>query len=172
MNHIILYQPEKPANTGNIMRTAMATGSFLHIIGPLTYPLDDAALKRAGLDYTHHIQWRYYDNYEQFIKKYPSIRMICITRYAEQIHSDYNFSKIEEDYFLIFGSESNGLPDLIKLNPNNELLRIPMISTARSLNLSNAVAIVIFEVLRQQKFRDLATTETIKGRDYLSKKKS
>jgi tRNA (cytidine/uridine-2'-O-)-methyltransferase len=172
MNHIILYQPEKPSNTGNIMRTAMATGSMLHIIGPLTYPLNDASLKRAGLDYQEKLQWRYYDSLETFLKVYPKAALICISRYAEKVHSDYNFSRVEEDYFLMFGSESSGLPDEIKLNPMNSLLRIPMVITARSLNLSNAVAIVIFEVLRQQKYRDLATIETIKGKDYLKKKKS
>jgi tRNA (cytidine/uridine-2'-O-)-methyltransferase len=172
MNHIVLYQPEKPANTGNIMRTAMATGSVLHIIGPLTFPLNDDSLKRAGLDYQEKVQWHYYDSFKQFLMVYPKVPLICISRYAEKVHSDYDFSRIEEDYFLIFGSESSGLPDEIKLNPMNSLLRIPMVSTARSLNLSNAVAILIFEVLRQQKYRDLATIETIKGRDYLNKKKS
>jgi tRNA (cytidine/uridine-2'-O-)-methyltransferase len=87
------------------------------------------------------------------------------------VHADFDFSKVEQDYFLLFGSESQGLPDAIKLNPLHTLLRIPMVSTARSLNLSNAVAIIIYEVLRQQKFRDLATVETIKGRDFLLKKK-
>jgi tRNA (cytidine/uridine-2'-O-)-methyltransferase len=171
MNHIILYQPEKPANTGNIMRTAMATGSKLHIIGPLTFPLNEASLKRAGLDYQEKTQWAYYDHFESFIKIYPSAKLICISRYAERVHADFDFSKVEKDYFLLFGSESQGLPDAIKLNPLHTLLRIPMVSTARSLNLSNAVAIIIYEVLRQQKFRDLATVETIKGRDFLLKKK-
>lgn len=171
MIHLILYRPEIPSNTGNIMRTAVATGATLHLIGPLTFPLDEPSLKRAGLDYIEQLKWHYYPDLESFEKAFPGARYYLITRYGEVVFSDEDFSDVKRDIFLMFGSESSGLPDAILTDARHQPLRIPMTITSRSLNLSNAVAIVVYEVLRQQKYFNLATVETIKGRDFLKRKK-
>jgi len=170
LNHIVLYQPEIPQNTGNIMRTAMATGSFLHIIGPLTFELSEKTLKRTGLDYIHQLKWAYYESYEQFMIQYNQPSLFCITRYGNQIYSEIDFKSIKEDIYLIFGSESSGLSERILSDHRERLLRIPMVTTARSLNVSNTVALVVYDVLRQQGFPHLSTFEAIKGKDFILKK--
>lgn len=171
MIHLILYRPEIPSNTGNIMRTAVATGATLHLIGPLTFPLDEPSLKRAGLDYIDQLKWHVYPDFKAFEAAFPDARFHLITRYSDAIFSDEDFSDVKRDVFLMFGSESSGLPDAILTDGRHRPLRIPMTMTSRSLNLSNAVAIVVYEVLRQQKYFNLATVETIKGRDFLKRKK-
>lgn len=162
MLHIVLYRPLIPANTGNIMRTAMAINAKLHIIGPLPYQLDEKSLKRAGMDYISRLPFDYYERLESFNQRYPHADIYYVTRYANRSYSHFDFSLVSHDYFLMFGSEDTGIPhDLLKAN-KNKLLRIPMVANARSLNLANSVAVVAFEVLRQQDFFGLSSHEVIK----------
>lgn len=162
MLHIVLYQPLIPANTGNIMRTAMALGAHLHIIGPIPFSLDEKSLKRAGMDYISRLPYEYYDNYEKFSRTHANKDIYYVTRYANKAYSNYDFSDISHDYYLMFGSEDKGIPHDILKEHKDKLLRIPMVANARSLNLSNSVAIVSYEVLRQQKFFNLSDHEVLK----------
>lgn len=152
------------------MRTAMATGSFLHIIGPLTFAINDKTLKRTGLDYIEKLQWTYYPSFEAFniANQFPMLH--CITRYGALSYTDPYQTEHNQDTFIIFGSESSGLPNEIMKMHQQRLRRIPMVATARSLNVSNAVAIVIYELLRQQGFQGLSAKEVIKGEDFLKEK--
>lgn len=176
MIHIVLYRPEKPANTGNIMRTCVAINAHLHIIGPITFSLDIKDLKRAGLDYIEDLKLTYYNTYEDFVKTHPNALISYISRYGEKVYSSASYKDKSQDYYLMFGRESTGIPHDILRDNLDHVYRIPMVPGARSLNLSNCVALVAYEVLRQQNFMDLATTECIKGTDFLineeTKKKS
>lgn len=167
MNNIILYQPEKPANTGNILRTISATGAKLHIIGPLQFELSDESLKRAGMDYITTADFIYYNNYEEFVKKNPNIIIHYVTRYGHKTSDSFDFSLPYEDYYVMFGKESSGIPRELLKNNLDRCIRIPMLPNARSLNLSNSVAIVLYEMLRQQEYYGLASDENIKGNTYL-----
>ena len=169
MIHIVLYRPEKPQNTGNIMRTCVAIHAKLHIIGPITFSVADKDLKRVGMDYIDDLNMQFYETYEDFVKANPNIDVYYVTRYANKVYSTYDFSKQLNDVYLMFGRESTGIPhDILKSHPDR-LMRIPMVPEARSLNLSNCVALVTYEVLRQQGFPNLATEEAIKGPDFLFK---
>jgi tRNA (cytidine/uridine-2'-O-)-methyltransferase len=170
MNHLVLFHPEIPQNTGNIMRTAMATESKLHIIGPLPFQLNDDTIKRAGLDYREHLDYVYYPDYQTFLLKNNHPKLHCITRYGTKMYSSMDVKEKLKDYYFMFGSESSGLTVEILKQHENHLYRIPMSVLARSLNLSNCVALVIYEVLRQQGFPNLATKEVLKGEDYLKDK--
>ncbi|MEY3431734.1 MAG: hypothetical protein RIS53_632 [Bacillota bacterium] len=170
MNHVVLFHPEIPQNTGNIMRTAMAIEAKLHIIGPLPFTLNDETIKRSGLDYREHLDYAYYDNYEQFMQFNLHPTLYCITRYGNKIYTEMPVSNHTVDHFFIFGSESSGLSDEILKNNQENLYRIPMSILARSLNLSNCVALVLYDVLRQQKFPGLATKEILKGDHFLKNK--
>ena len=167
MIHIVLYRPEKPQNTGNIMRTCVAIHACLHIIGPLSFSIDSKDLKRVGMDYIDDLKMFYYPTYEDFLKKYPKQEVYYVTRYADTVYSSFDFSDPVKDIFVMFGRESTGIPHDILREHRNHLLRLPMVPEARSLNLSNCVAIVAYEILRQQKFPNLATSEAIKGEDFL-----
>ena len=169
MIHVVLYRPEKPLNTGNIMRTCMAVKAKLHIIGPITFSLAEKDLKRAGLDYIETLDYDYYENIEEFNKKHSNINIFYISRYGDKVYSNEDFSDVVQDIYVMFGRESTGIPhDILRANMDH-VLRLPMVPNARSLNLSNCVAIVVYEILRQQKFVDLSTSEAIKGEDFLSK---
>ena len=169
MIHIVLYRPEKPQNTGNIMRTCVAINAVLDIIGPLSFSIDSKDLKRAGLDYIENLRYNYYENYEAFLKEYPDQEVFYVTRYSNTVYSSFDFKDVTKDVFLMFGRESTGIPhDILRSHPDH-LLRLPMVPNARSLNLSNCVAIVAYEVLRQQNFYNLSTHEAIKGEDFLDK---
>lgn len=169
MIHIVLFKPEKPQNTGNIMRTCVAINATLDIIGPLTFSLDEKSLKRAGLDYIDSLRYNYFSSLEEYLKEYPNANTYYVTRYSNKAYSEFDFSKVSGDIFLMFGRESTGIPHDILRNHPDRLLRIPMVPEARSLNLSNSVAIVVYEVLRQKNFLDLSTFEAIKGEDFLEK---
>ena len=167
MLHIILYRPEKPQNTGNIMRTCVAIHAKLHIIGPLTFSIDSKDLKRAGMDYIDDLKMEYYEDYEDFVKRSQLDNVYYITRYSNKVYSSFDLSNPVNDIGLMFGRESTGIPhDILRSHPDR-LMRIPMVPEARSLNLSNCVAIVAYEVLRQQKYPELSTSEAIKGEDFL-----
>ena len=170
MIHIVLYRPEKPQNTGNIMRTCVAIHATLHIIGPITFSVEDKDLQRVGMDYIDDLKMRFYPTYEDFVKENETTNIYYVTRYARTVYSSYDFSKTIEDVYLMFGRESTGIPHDILREHEDRLMRIPMVPEARSLNLSNCVALVAYEVLRQQNFPNLATEEAIKGPDFLFKK--
>lgn len=169
MIHIVLYRPEKPQNTGNIMRTCVAIHATLHIIGPITFSVENKDLKRVGMDYIDDLKMRFYPTYDDFVKEHQDVDIYYVTRYAKTVYSSYDLSKHIKDIYLMFGRESTGIPhDILKAH-QDRLMRIPMVPEARSLNLSNCVALVAYEVLRQQNFPDLATEEAIKGPDFLFK---
>ena len=168
MINVVLYRPEKPQNTGNIMRTCVAIHACLHIIGPLSFSIDSKDLKRVGMDYIDDLKMFFYETYEDFVRQHPNQEVYYVTRYADTVYSSFDFSDPVKDIFVMFGRESTGIPhDILREHPNH-LLRLPMVPEARSLNLSNCVAIIVYEILRQQKFPDLATSEAIKGEDFLA----
>ena len=169
MINIVLYRPEKPQNTGNIMRTCVAIHATLHIIGPLSFSIDSKDLKRVGMDYIDDLKMHYYASYEEFNDKFANQEIFYVTRYSNKVYSTFDFSDSAKDVFIMFGRESTGIPHDILRAHMDHLLRLPMVPEARSLNLSNCVAIVAYEVLRQQNFPNLATSEAIKGPDFLIK---
>lgn len=150
--HIVLVEPEIPQNTGNIARTCAATGSVLHLVRPLGFSTEDRYLKRAGLDYWHLVEIHYYDNLGHFMAVHGGKKLYFSTTKGGRWYTDFVF---EPDSFLVFGKETGGLPlELLQAHPDR-CMRIPMRSGARSLNLSNAVAVVLYEALRQQGFPKL-----------------
>ena len=171
MINIVLYQPELPQNTGNIIRTAMAIGARVHLIKPLGFTLDEKSLLRASMDYIDEVDIIEYENYEDFKAKNPNCNIFFVTRYANETYSDFDFSDVTEDYFFMFGKESSGIPYDVLAEKIDRCLRIPMQINARSLNLSNCVALVSYEVMRQQEFYSLSTQEVFKGSDFLLKGK-
>lgn len=153
--HVVLYQPQIPANTGNIARTCAGTDTSLHLIRPLGFSTDDKQLKRAGLDYWENVKIYYYDSLEEFFERNAGGEFYYLTKFGEQPHSSFDYSDQDSEIFFIFGRETTGLPkDLIKENMDR-CLRIPMTDKVRSLNLSNTAAILVYEALRQQNYREL-----------------
>lgn len=150
--NIILHEPEIPQNTGNIARTCAATGAALHIIRPMGFEIDDKKLKRAGLDYWHQLDITYYDNLDDFTEKHPDARIYYFSTKAPRAYTEIRY---EGDVYLMFGKETRGLPEeLLHDNPETTV-RIPMRDKLRSLNLSNSVAIAVYEALRQNDFEGL-----------------
>lgn len=150
--HIVLVEPEIPANTGNISRTCAATGTYLHLVRPLGFSTDDKTLKRAGLDYWPSVKLEYHDSFEEVKEKYPEGRFFFATTKAKKSYADYAF---QDGDFLVFGKETKGLaPEILAAHPDT-LMRIPMGPDIRSLNLSNSAAIVLYEGLRQNGFKGL-----------------
>ena len=152
MINIVLYSPEIPQNTGNISRTCAVTGARLHIIRPIGFEISDRTLKRAGLDYWDKLDVTYYENYEDFIRQNGNQNLYFFSSYAE-----HSFAEVEypDDVYLIFGRESVGLPKELVEENIDHALRIPMRKTLRCLNLSNSVAIAVYEVLRQKNYGGL-----------------
>lgn len=150
--HIILHQPEIPANTGNIGRTCVATGSSLHLIEPLGFRLDEKSIKRAGMDYWENLDVTRYINFEEFQEKHPGAKIWYATTKAKKLYSEATFSM---DDYIMFGKESAGIPEEILVDHEEGCIRIPMLDSIRSLNLSNAAAIVLYEALRQNDFRGM-----------------
>ena len=147
--NIVLYEPEIPANTGNIGRTCVATGTKLHLIEPLGFSLSEKAIKRAGMDYWSQLDVERYVNYEDFLQRNPGAKIYMATTKAKKIYSEASY---EPDCYIMFGKESAGIPEEILVEHPEECVRIPMIGETRSLNLSNSVAIVLYEALRQNQF--------------------
>lgn len=168
MINIVLYEPEIPQNTGNIMRTCVATGARLHLIEPLGFKIDDAHLKRSGVNYIDKLEYFVYKDYDDFLSKNKG-EFYYFTRYGKKPHSSFNYNNDDKDIYLIFGKESTGIPKEILKNDLDKCMRIPMTDNVRSLNLSNCVAIVLYEVLRQNDYFDLLRVEPHKGEDYLEK---
>jgi tRNA (cytidine/uridine-2'-O-)-methyltransferase len=153
--HVVLYQPEIPANTGNIARTCAATDTTLHLIRPLGFSTDDKMLKRAGLDYWQYVNIIYHDSLDAFFKNSEGGEYFFLTKYGSKPHSTFDYSNVDKDYYFIFGKETTGLPkDVIESN-KDRALRIPMNDNVRSLNLSNTAAILVYEALRQQDYLHL-----------------
>lgn len=150
--HLVLVEPEIPANTGNVSRTCAVTGAELHLVKPLGFSLDDKYLKRAGLDYWHLLTIHYHDSFEEVLSLYPDHNFYFATTKGKQLYTEVTYGP---DDFLVFGKETAGLPDSILQRFPQKCIRIPMINKARSLNLSNSVAVVLFEALRQNEFRNL-----------------
>ncbi|WP_042149326.1 tRNA (cytidine(34)-2'-O)-methyltransferase [Paucisalibacillus sp. EB02] len=150
--HVVLFEPEIPANTGNIGRTCLATDTKLHLIHPLGFSTEDKAVRRAGLDYwkdvdieEHHTIFNLYD-------KYPEGKFYYIENFGTKHYTDFDFSNSEEELFFVFGKESTGIPKELLVGKEDQCLRIHMNDKVRSLNLSNTAAIIVYEVLRQQRF--------------------
>ena len=166
MINVVLYEPEIPQNTGNIMRTCVATNSKLHLIKPLGFKLDDSHMKRSAVNYLENLNYEVYENFEDFKSKNKGT-YYYLTRYGKKPHTSFDYSNKDENIYLIFGKESTGIPKEILSKDLEHCMRIPMTDKVRALNVSNSVAIMLYEVLRQQEFRDLLRTEPFKGEDYL-----
>ncbi len=147
--NIILHQPEIPANTGNIGRTCVATGSVLHLIEPLGFRLNEKEVKRAGMDYWEHLEVRRYINFTEFLEKNPGARIWMATTKARHTYTEVEYGP---DDFIMFGKESGGIPEEILVDYEDTCIRIPMLDKIRSLNLSNSVSIILYEALRQNGF--------------------
>ncbi len=154
MINIVLLEPEIPANTGNIGRTCVATGTRLHLIEPLGFSLSEKALKRAGMDYWSDLDVTTYVDYEDFLAKNPGVKLYFATTKGRHIYSDAAY---EDNCYIMFGKESAGIPEEILKEHPDTCVRIPMIGETRSLNLSNSVAVVLYEALRQQGFAHMKT---------------
>lgn len=153
--HVVLHEPEIPANTGNIARTCAATNSVLHLIHPLGFSTDDRMLKRAGCDYWPHVQVEHHDAIEELISAYPEGDFYYIETIGEKFYTEVDYSYTDKDYFFIFGKETKGLPvELTRANADKCLL-IPQTDLVRSLNLSNTAAILVYEAMRQQQFASI-----------------
>lgn len=167
MIHIVLYEPEIPQNTGNIMRTCMATNTALHLIKPLGFQLDEKHLRRSAMDYIKDVSYQLYEDWEDFITRHPSENYYFMTRYAKQAPSDIHFDACQGDIYLILGKESTGIPAHILSKHLDHCMRLPMVENARSLNLSNCAAIIVYEVERQLQYPGLSKVGVIKGEDWL-----
>ena len=154
MFHVVLVEPEIPQNTGNIARTCAATGSELHLIEPLGFDVSEKAIRRAGLDYWHLVKVNIHKNFEEFLSLYPQARLHFFTTKSRKVYTEGDY---REGDFFVFGKETRGLDEELLLRHKDACVRIPMIDESRSLNLSNAVAIAVYEGLRQNGFKGLQT---------------
>ena len=171
MNHIVLFEPEIPQNTGNIMRTAIATGAILHMIRPFGFALDDKEIKRSSVNYTHNFEFYIYDSFKEFMEKNKDGEYFFLTRYGLKTHSDFDYSDPNKNYYFILGKESTGIPlDILKEHLDT-CIRVPMMESVRALNVSNTCAIIIYEALRQQGYPKLSIyePESLKGKNHIIK---
>ena len=166
MINIVLYEPEIPTNTGNIMRTCAATGAVLHLIEPLGFKMDEKSIKRSGVNYIDKVKYYIYKDFNDFLSKNNG-EFYFLTRYGKKPHTSFDYSDSSKDIYLFFGKESTGIPKDLLRNYLDRCLRIPTNDNVRSLNLSNCVALVLYEVLRQQDYPNLLRTEPHKGEDWL-----
>lgn len=166
MINIVLYEPEIPENTGNIMRTCAATNSRLHLIEPLGFILDEKRIKRSGVNYIDKVNYQTYIDFNDFQSKNKG-EYYYFTRYGTKSYSEIDFSDSDKNIYLIFGKESTGVPKEILHDNLDKCYRIPTSENVRALNLSNCVALVTYEALRQQNFNNLLTYDPFKGKDYL-----
>ncbi len=150
--NIVLLEPEIPANTGNIGRTCVATGTKLHLIKPLGFELDEKHLRRAGMDYWKVLDLSIYESYQDFLDRNPNAKIYYATTKARQVYTQVHY---EPDCYIMFGKESAGIPEEILVNNPDTCVRIPMIGDIRSLNLGNSVAVLLYEALRQNNFADM-----------------
>lgn len=158
MLNVVLFEPEIPQNTGNIMRTCVATNTRLHLIKPLGFKVDDASLKRSGVNYIDKLEWFIYESWEDFLSKNKGT-FYFLTRYGHKPHTTFDYSNTEENIYFVFGKESTGIPKSILKPHLDTCMRMPMSINVRSLNLSNTVAIMVYEALRQQNYNNLLFDE-------------
>ena len=168
MIHVVLYEPEIPQNTGNIMRTCVVTNTHLHLIKPLGFRLDEQSIKRSGVNYISKCHYTVYENYEDFKSKNHGT-YYYLTRYGRKPHTSFDYSNCDENIYFIFGKESTGIPKEILQDDLEHCMRMPMTDQVRALNVSNTVAIMVYEALRQQNYPGLLKEEPFKGADYLEK---
>ncbi len=166
--NVVLYEPEIPQNTGNIMRSCRAFDFRLHLIEPLGFHMDERHLRRAGMDYRDGLDYTIYPNYEAFLKANDKGRYVFFSRYGQKSFDQCLFDKEAEAIYLFFGKESTGIPKTILRDHLDATYRIPMVADARSINLANSVAIGMYECLRQLDFPGLSKEEVIKGADWLT----
>ena len=164
MINIVLFEPEIPQNTGNIMRTCVATNATLHLIKPLGFKIDDKTLRRCGVNYIDKLNWYVYENYEEFISKNKDGKFYFLTRYGHKPPGSFDFSNSNENIYFVFGKESTGIPKNILKPHIDTCIRLPMSDNVRSLNLSNTVAIMVYEALRQQNYPNLYFDEPHKSK--------
>lgn|SRR5690625_2235602 len=153
--HVVLYEPEIPANTGNIARTCLATDTTLHLIHPLGFSTENKMVQRAGLDYWKHVNVKEYDSIEDLYRTYHKGLFYYIENFGEKHYTDVDFNQPENELFFIFGKETSGIPIEVIRGNEERCLRIPMNDQVRSLNLSNTAAIIIYEAMRQQSFQNI-----------------
>ena len=164
--NVVLYEPEIPQNTGNIIRTCVATNTKLHLIEPLGFDLHKKDVRRSTANHLEGLNYQVYSNYDEFVKENEG-EYYFLTRYGKKAHSSFDYSDTTKNIYLIFGKESSGIPYDILRDHLDTCLRIPMSKEARSLNLSNCVSILVYEVLRQQDYEGLSFVEVQKGEDFL-----
>lgn len=166
MINVVLFEPEIPTNTGNIIRTCVATATKLHLIKPLGFSLEEKYLKRCAVNYFDKCDITVYENFDDFVSKNKGT-YYYLTRYGKKPHTTFDYSDKKENIYFIFGKESTGIPKEILKKDLEHCMRIPMTSNVRALNLSNTVAILVYEALRQQDYKDLLRAEPFKGENYL-----
>lgn len=166
MINIVLFEPEIPANTGNIMRTCVATNAKLHLIKPLGFSLDEKSIKRSGVNYIDQCDYTVYENIDEFFNKNHG-EYYFLTRYGHKPHTSFDFSDTNSNIYFFFGKESTGIPPAILKPYIDRCLRIPTTNNVRSLNLSNCVALVIYEALRQQNYPNLLFDEPHKSKRFI-----
>ena len=166
MLNIVLFEPEIPGNTGNIMRTCVATHTRLHLIKPLGFSLDDSYIKRSGVNYINDCNYSVYENIDDFYSKNEGT-FYYLTRYGHKPHTSFNYTNTDENIYFIFGKESTGIPTKYLKPHIDKCMRIPMTDKVRALNLSNSVAIVLYEALRQQDYLDLLRDEPHKSKYFI-----
>lgn len=166
MINIVLFEPEIPGNTGNIMRTCVATNSKLHLIKPLGFSLDEKYIKRSGVNYIDKCDYTVYENIEDFYSKNEGT-YYYLTRYGHKPHTSFDYSDSKENIYFIFGKESTGIPPHLLKPHLDHCMRMPMTDNVRALNLSNTVAIMTYEALRQQNYNDLLRDEPHKGDSFI-----
>ena len=166
MINVVLFEPEIPGNTGNIMRTCVATHTKLHLIQPLGFSLDEKYIKRSGVNYIEKCDYTVYENLEDFFSKNQGTYYF-LTRYGHVPHTNFDFHDKSENIYFIFGKESTGIPREILKPHLDHCMRIPMTKNVRALNLSNTVAIVVYEALRQQNYLDLEFSEPHKSKNFI-----
>lgn len=159
MLNVVLFEPEIPQNTGNIMRTCVATNTVLHLIKPLGFKIDDATLKRSGVNYIDKLTWYVYENWQDFLDKNSDGTFYYLTRYGHKPHTSFDYSNKNENIYFVFGKESTGIPKNILKPHIDHCMRMPMTINVRSLNLSNTVAIMVYEALRQRDYDGLLFDE-------------
>ena len=170
MNHIVLYQPEIPQNTGNIMRTCLATNTKLHLIEPLGFQLDEKSVKRSGANYVKDVNYVLYKDFNEFLEKNKG-EIYYLTRYGLNTPYTLDVKDKDKDYYFVLGKESTGIPKEILRENLENCIRIPTNDKIRSLNVSNVAAVAVFEALRQQNYEGLSEFEpdTLKGKEWLLK---
>ena len=166
MLNVVLYEPEIPTNTGNIMRTCIAAGIHLHLIKPFGFSLDDKYVKRSGVNYIDKCKYTIYENINDFYSKNKG-EFFFFTRYGHKPHSSFDYSDTQKNYYFFFGKESTGIPPQLLKPYIDRCARIPMTSNVRALNVSNAVAIVVYEALRQQNYPNLLFDEPHKSKNFI-----